>query len=141
MQVTSDRSAVATYDPHDPGAVRLVVAGQTYRATADHTGRTVPEGTFMEVSVEERRPDMEGDLGWQPAPASAATVIADRVRTIDTVLWQGRVKLPADRTPGRFRLVIKEWESWLDDAAVAGINVPEPQPRARRLVYADILKL
>jgi hypothetical protein len=141
MQVTPDRSAVATYDPHDPGVVRLAVAGQTYRATADHIGRTVPDGTFMEVSVEERRPDIGGDLGWHPAPASAATVIADQVRTIDTVLWQGRVKLPADRAPGRFRLVIKEWESWLDDAAVAGINVPEPQPRARRLVYADILKL
>lgn len=141
MQVSPDRSAVATYDPHDPGVVRLSVAGQTYRATADHLGRTVPDGTFLEVSVEERRPDIAGDLGWRPAPASAATVIADQVRTIDTVLWQGRVKLPRDRTPGRFRLVIKEWESWLDDAAVAGINVPEPQPRARRLVYADIIKL
>jgi hypothetical protein len=92
MQVAPDRSAAAThdpYDPYDPGTIRLVVAGQTYRATLDEAGRTRSDGTFVQVSVEERRDDVRNELGWRPAQASQASITADAVHSADTVLWQG----------------------------------------------------
>jgi hypothetical protein len=107
LQVAPDRSAIATCDPADPGSVRLVVAGQTYRATLDEAKRTRADGTFVQVSVEERRADVRNELGWHPAQASQVSITADAVHSTDTVLWQGRISLPADRISGRFRVVIE----------------------------------
>jgi DNA-binding beta-propeller fold protein YncE len=141
MQVAPDRSAVATYDPFEPGSVRLVVAGQTYRATLDEANRIRSDGTFVQVSVEERRADVRNELGWHPAQAGRVSITADAVHSADTVLWQGRIKLPADRAPGRFRVVIKEFEPWLDDGALQSLGSGQLAPRARRLVYAETIVL
>ncbi|HEX8156852.1 MAG TPA: YncE family protein [Solirubrobacteraceae bacterium] len=137
MQVAADRSAIATYDPLDPATIRLVVAGQTYRATLDERERARSDGTFVQVAVEEQRSDIRNELGWRPAQATKASITADTVRSTDTVLWQGRITVPADRASGQFRIVIKEFEPWLDDTALS----TQSAPRARRLVYAEILVL
>lgn len=140
LQLWPDRTAVATYDPLDPGRVRLTVSGQTYNATRDVGGQIRQDGTFVAVSVEERIAGSRDELGWRPARASGAGAVADAVNTGDTLLWQGEVTLPVDRAPGRFRLVIKEYEPWLDDAALRA-GTAQLVPRARRLVYAETFEL
>ncbi len=142
VQTAPDRFAVATSDPYDRGAVRLTVSGLTLRAKASALGIAQTDGTAFDVTVETRRPNVDGDLGWIPVPANLATVERDLVLPPGNsqVLWGGRITLPADRRPGQFRIVIREFESWLDDAAVAagGAN---PAERARRLIYAEALVL
>ncbi len=142
VQTAPDRFAVATSDPYDRGTVRLTVSGLTLRAKANVLGIAQTDGTAFDVTVETRRPNVDGDLGWMPAPANLATVERDLVLASGNsqVLWGGRITLPADRQPGQFRIVIREFESWFDDAAVAagGAN---PTERARRLIYAEALVL
>ena len=140
IQLWPDRTAVATYDQLDPGRIRLTVAGQTYNASRDVGGQIRQDGTFVQVSVEERIPGVADELGWRPAQATVAGAVAESVDATDTLLWQGEIVLPADRAPGRFRLVIKEFEPWLDDA-VLGSDSAQLVPRARRLVYAETVEL
>lgn len=140
-QLAPDRSAVATYDLYDPRVVQLTVSGLSYNATAATNGQPQPDGTAVEVSVEMRRSDIQGDLAWTLAPAHVAAIAVDQTNEIETMLWRGRITLPADRQPGQFRIVIKEFESWLDDATASATVAGQVVPRPRRLVYADTLAL
>ncbi|MBV9791421.1 MAG: YncE family protein [Chloroflexi bacterium] len=140
-QLAPDRSVVATYDLYDPGVIRLAVSGLSFNATASQNGQPQPDGTSVEVSVEMRRADMAGDLAWTLAPAHIASIVVDQTSEIETMLWRGRITLPAERQPGQFRIVIKEFESWLDDATAPAVAAGQVVPRPRRLVYADMLDL
>jgi hypothetical protein len=142
VQTAPDRFAVATSDPYERGLVRLAVAGLTLRGKANALGIAQADGTDFDVTVETRRPHVDGDLGWMPAPANLATVERDLDLPAGNpqVLWGGRITLPAARQPGQFRVVIREFESWLDDASIAAGGVTPPD-RARRLIYAEALVL
>ncbi len=142
VQTAPDRFAIATSDPYERGLVRLSVAGITLRGKANALGVPQVDGTDFDVTVETRRPHIDGDLGWMPAPPNLAAVERDLDLPAgdSRVLWGGRITLPADRQPGQFRVVIREFESWLDDAAVAAGGVTPPN-RARRLIYAEALVL
>jgi hypothetical protein len=142
VQTAPDRYAVATSDPYDRSVVRLTVAGGTLRAKHHLLGVTVPEGTSVEVSVETRRPNVEGELGWMPAPPNVAAVEQEASQPAGSgqLLWSGRITLPADRAPGQFRVMIREFEPWLDDASLAAEGI-SPVNRPRRLIYAEALAL
>lgn len=132
VQLAADRSLIVTYDPYNRDRLHVVVAGVSYRAIAAPGGAQEPGGSVAEVSVETRRADVAGELGWMPAPAGTASVVAAQQVAEQNVLWRGHVTLPAGRTPGQFRLVVKEFERLYGDGS------PFVGPaRQARLVYAD----
>ena len=78
-----------------------------------------------------------------PAPPGLAVIDEELNRTVDEVLWKGTIALPADRRPGDFRVVIREFETWLDDDSVQepAPALPPAPNRGRRLVYAEALEV
>jgi hypothetical protein len=142
VQMPNQRSAVASFDPYNPGVVRLAVAGFTHKAKANPLGGPLPDRTFFEVTVEMRRPHVAGELGWEPAPPSLAVVEAqiDNQGVATTAIWTGKVTLPAGRKPGDFRLVVREFERYISDAAVAELGIGA-NLRPARLVYAETFEV
>jgi hypothetical protein len=142
IQMPNSRSAVATFDPYNPAVVRLAVAGPTHASKANPIGGVVPDRTLFEVSVEMRRPHVAGELGWMPAPPSLAIVAPqnDNQGLEGNAIWTGTVTLPADRKPGDFRLVIKEFERFITDNAVAELGIGA-NLRPERLIYAETMEV
>jgi len=102
-------------------------------------------GTQMEATLETRQAGVPGALGWVPVPDStaelAAKAISDRISA-----WTGRLQLPGDQPPERFRVVVKEYELYRVDPPPPGERAPAAAmmvaaPMGRRLVYADVLRL
>jgi hypothetical protein len=125
-QLAPTRSAVMTIDPGDPRRARLFVGGLAPQA---------PTRSIIEVAVEQRRGDVETDLGWQPAPTAAVTVAEDQPApsSPDAVLWMGSVTFATAPAPGHFRVVIREYEVLPVGGDAAA------QAFAKRLVYAAFL--
>jgi len=134
-QLTPTRVALVTTDPHHARAVRVVVSGVAPRGPAPSAAQ--PRPTRVRVRLEERDPDIHTDLGWNPAPAGAATVSAAHdapsPTDADITLWAGTVTFPAVPEAGRYRLVIEEHEFIsTGDAADGGDG---------RLIYAEVVPL
>jgi len=73
-QLTPDRSALITVDPHHPRRVRVVVSGIAPRGPSPTAGApTAP--TRVRVRVQQRDPNLNSDLGWQDVPESIAKVV------------------------------------------------------------------
>lgn len=129
-QVAPDRSVVITYDLYNPDLLNVVVAGITYRtpSTPSDISRTV------EISIESRREEIGGDLGWEAA--IGASVIPDAGEASGDLLWKGRAQLPSGHAEDqKFRLVIKEYEQLFKGYEV------DPTEIAKRLVFAEIIEL
>jgi hypothetical protein len=82
----------------------------------------VPRPDLVEVSIEERIPGTSDELGWRPVGSDggvqvqiASALGAGGSPVSGTALWAGQVVLPASRSPGQFRIVVKEFEHLLDD--------------------------
>jgi hypothetical protein len=76
---------------------------------------------------------LDPDIGWLPAP----NVAVNGFKTWP-VLWRGQVAMPEKIGTGKYRLVVKEFESYYNDGHMEG------WPKsgiAERLVYADIIGL
>jgi hypothetical protein len=125
-QVAPDRSVIVTYDPYDPDAVNVVVAGFTY----DESRETLR--TEIEVWAERQYDPGRGELGWGVAPGVSVTASVASVNVTDRLLWHGQVNLPPDRAPGEFRVTVKEYERYIGDGPPG-----EFPPIVRRLVYAE----
>jgi len=134
-QLAPGRSASLTFDQRDRQKVNVSVFGPTYAAASSGKAATV------EVTVEQRRPEVDGDLGWAPVPKGIIEL--SRTGRTGSGAWRGTVELPAERGSAPFRLVIREYE-WLesDSVEVGGMltRAPRPVPRGR-LVYADTLEI
>jgi hypothetical protein len=87
----------------------------------------------IEVSVEERNPQIEGDLGW--VPTKEKPIRQSTHQQGAGVIWIGEITLPKRRGSQRFRLVIKEYELYYE-----GIE-EDPKKKKERLVYADALEI
>jgi hypothetical protein len=140
-QLAPTRSAVVTIDPADPRRARVFIGGLAPQG---------PSRSIIEVTVEARRGDVQTDLGWQPAPASAVTVTEDQPppSSPDAVLWMGSVTFTTAPAPGAFRIVIREYEVLpADGLAVTGHSsaglpataILNERRFAKRLVYAAFL--
>ena len=113
MQLTPDRSAVLIADPSLPRLYHLVVSG-----VAPTPSPAIPWRNAIEVSVEERRDDVEGDLGWQPIAGGVAKVTpVAAAPSAPSVLFSGLIEFAAQPVPGRYRIVIREYETWQVDPA------------------------
>lgn len=134
-QLLPDRTATAVFDQADKRKVTVSVAGAAYRASK--AGRRPP---LIEVTVQSKRPGVEGELAWLPVE-DGTVELEYRWLSDANVLWTGTIALPQDRDAAEFRALIREYELYQSDR-------PSPTPAIavipqieRRLVYADVLKL
>lgn len=132
-QLPPDRTAAVKYDAANRVA-QVTVTGLTYSAPYS--------GSEMEVTLETRQPNVPGPLGWVPVPDATIELSTRKVNDVTTA-WTGRVTLPGDQPPTRFRLVVKEYERFRSDEGTPspGAAMVANIPTSRRLVYADVLPL
>lgn len=137
-QLAPDRSVILTYNPYNPDRLNVTVSGLTYKAIADTNGRREEGGSTIEITVEQRIPNIEGDLGW----TQQQKVAEQQAPGTGNLLWHGEVNLPSQRRPKEYRLVIKEFDALYTD--------PLPQRdgsrsavavKTKRLVYADAIEI
>lgn len=138
-QLTTDRSAVVTCDAHHPRRLNVVVSGVA------PVGPTPPSGgraTQISVRVQERDPQLPGELGWRDAPAETATVTSGLDGPApgrpNIVMWAGSVVFAERPQAGRFRVLVEEHERVAPgDAIITGSR----QRLRGRLVYAESFEL
>ncbi|GAC1541006.1 MAG: hypothetical protein NVS2B17_17880 [Candidatus Velthaea sp.] len=153
-QLTPDRSALVTADPHHPRTIRVVVRGVAPRGPVaviqdePDPANLTPRATQIRVRVQQHDDSSDSDLAWTDAAPAVATVTAERDGPLEATsarpadpdfsLWAGTVQF-AQKPPARkFRLLIEEFEfiSARYTEVENGIGV---QPS--RLVYAEIFAL
>lgn len=129
-QLTPDRTATVTYDPHHPRNLSVTVSG---------VGPRGPQLTQVVVRVQRLDPAIGTDLGWTDLPDAEATVTdtsaAPPLPPPDVMRWTGSVTFASDPTGERHRLLIEEFEAlptYRSHAVSAG---------PRRLVYAETFEL
>jgi hypothetical protein len=73
VQLTPERSVTVTADPYRPGHLRVVVSGLAPQGPAPHfkgqpaTIAQIYRPTVITVTVQERDPAVQSDLGWRDA--------------------------------------------------------------------------
>lgn len=134
-QLTPDRSAMVTADPHHPRTLRVMVSGVAPRGPQpEGPGQPRPaRPTHVRVRVQQRGA-VTSDLAWEDVPANVATVAqlyeGQGLNQLDLALWVGAVTFAAAPAPGQFRLLIEEFEF------VSANHAEEGQPPGR-LIYAE----
>jgi hypothetical protein len=133
-QLTPDRTATVTADPHHPRTLRVIVSGVAPVAPLPSGPGLKPlRPTHVNVRVQ-RRTDLKTDLGWEDAPAAEATVTQNYegpgLGQPDLALWIGSVAFASPPASGTYRLLIEEFEyvsaDYLEGRAAPG-----------RLIYAE----
>lgn len=122
LQLTPDRAVLVTRDPGSPDQVQVMVTGSTYRATT-----TAATGSAVEVTVQERVPELPDELGWRDAETKVR-LGQPAVGRGPTLLWRGALDLPAGDGP--FRLLVRELEEWPSDTGTT-----------TRTIYFDTVEL
>ena len=134
-QLTPDRSAVVSSDPHHPRRLNVVVSGPVPRGPEPGPDRPT---TQIRVRVQQRDEALHGDFGWKDAAPETATVAATADGAVadqpDLALWVGGVTFAATPQPGQFRLLVEESEL-IAPAELPGVGGP------RRLIYAETFEL
>jgi hypothetical protein len=152
VQVLPERQVTLT-PPAAGGAdtYGLQVAGVSYTATGtgypegyeldpssfDPHG-ILPQPPLISVDVQERLPGTSDAAGWASSAAATVTVAGAvtgqglRGSPAGTPLWTGQVTLPADRTPGQFRVLVRECELLDSDRIQPYTFQTQPQVEVRR---------
>ena len=143
-QLTPDRAAMVTSDPHHPRTVRVVVSGVAHRgpqavALVEPRPPHLAElPTRIRVRVQERDPDFPGDLAWREVAADVAEVKPEHDRRVgdqpDLALWAGAVTFKEAPAAGQYRLLIEESEYISARYAMTEDGRAE---QAGRLIYAE----
>jgi hypothetical protein len=130
VQLAPDRSAVLSISPIDPRNARLFVGGLAPLG---------PLNSVIQVSIETRTSNIVSDLGWTPAAAADVTITEDipAPAEANAVLWSGSIQFAKTPPVGRFRVVVREFETLLVDAPSQ--NITDPPGTGQRLVYASII--
>lgn len=141
MQLTPDRWANLQYGS-DSHRVDLTVTGFSYQSRLAEKGKQPTDGTgAMNVAVEERCKNRDGDLRWQriPVAGSAANGQLAPVSVLSTekgeTVWKFEISLPRSRKVSRYRVVILESEIIAQDKDYGPIEYRD----GSRIVYADVL--
>jgi hypothetical protein len=89
--------------------------------------------------VQQRDAAIDSDLTWSDAPATAATVTPQVDGTApsdpDLALWTGTVSFAEDPEPGRYRLLITEYEHLATYGRTGASHGPA------RMIYAETFVL
>jgi hypothetical protein len=147
-QLTPDRSAMVTADPHHPRTLRVVVSGVAPRGprpvvkAEPQPSNLSPRPTRIQVKVQRRDATIQSDLGWSDVPNTIARVNSPGDAPVpgspDLVIWKGTVGFAKRPEPGEFRLLIEEHEYVSANYTVMeGRSVVQPG----RLIYAEAIEL
>jgi hypothetical protein len=137
-QLTPDRSALVTADPHHPRTLRVVVSGVAPRGPLP-TGPGVKPArpTHVRVRVQKRKA-FGGDLGWGDAPAAEASATqfyeGPGIGQPDLALWVGAVTFASVPPPGAYRLLIEEFE-------YVSADYTEGRQAPGRLIFAETFEV
>jgi hypothetical protein len=133
VQFAPDRLCWVAREPDNPDLLRIVVSGTGYQLN-----RSFPCTSAIEVRLER----FLADLGW--VPVSLQPVTLQNVQAVLTLAaWEGSMALPPSAPDARFRVIVEEWESFLEDVPDPSITENDPfgQGQQRRLVYADAVEI
>jgi hypothetical protein len=161
LPLLPDRTITVTPVADSPVTVDVQLDGLTYSANAWQPGDEAgdhedlnPTPPLVQVTIEQRIPGAVDDAGWQPAdppiqPQATSAALAGQA--VPGPLWSGRVSVPVR---GRFRVVVKEFEHFLDDVTFQKtVTVIDPieggkhkevrtfHPGTGRLVFAETIEL
>jgi hypothetical protein len=147
-QLTPDRSALVTSDPHHPRSLRVVVSGVAPRGPqAVVQGNLRPQEiskrpTRIRVRVQQRDPNVQSDLAWQDVASEVATVHAGFDNQVssqpDIAMWAGTVSFAKAPKAGEFRLLIEEHEYI---SAKYTLTEGRAGRQPGRLIYAETFEL
>jgi hypothetical protein len=147
-QLTPDRSAMVTADPHHPRTVRVVVSGVAPRGPAAVIqAEPSPENlslrpTRIRVRVQQHDETINSDLAWKDVAPDVAKVTPEKDGPVasdaDLVIWAGTVQFVNKPAAGEFRLLIEEHEFISANYTEVEHGIAQ-QPS--RLVYAEIFAL
>jgi hypothetical protein len=120
VQVPPERAVGVAPEPGNPDGFQVVVQGLS----------SLVATPLVDVTVEERIRGTTDDLGWEPAEGTPDVEVAPAETPPDEtgLLWFGRVGLPAGRSPGQYRIVVREFERLASD---------DPEVTTGRLVFAE----
>jgi hypothetical protein len=147
-QLTPDRSAMVTVDPHHPRTIRVVVSGVAPRGpaaivqAAPMPANLSPYPTRIRVRVQQRDAAINSDLSWINTAPAVASVFAEKDGPVagdaDLAIWAGTVRFTNKPDSTEFRLVIEEHEFIAANFTESDRGVLQ-QPS--RLIYAEIFVL
>jgi hypothetical protein len=154
-QLHPKRTVTVIREPDDPDLVNLAVRGRTYEGAKgpdDFDPHHDWRGSEVEVTIERRTgEELDDELAWEPADDPTIEILPDggfdpsaelapgEERAFEPKLrWSGRVRLPAERAAGEFRIVVREFERYAR-VAPAGEPALVPYRLGRRLVFAETI--
>ncbi len=138
VQLTPERTATVVPDRAENTKLQVTVAGITYAGSAARQG-----GSEVEVSIEKQLPNAEGVMGWVPASDEVFSLPRQKRLGRGGSAWSGTVELPTARGTQSYRLVIREYETYIADMPSTGTGLRTmamthlARHTERRLVYAD----
>jgi hypothetical protein len=144
-QLTPERSATVTSDPHHAKTIRLVVSGVAPVGPKPIFHGQPPEKlgvhspTQISVRVQVRDENLASDLAWHDVPSNVAKVIQDFSVVFESnlVRWAGWVTFGETPQVGRYRLLIEEFEYISASFPLEKGTTDLP----KRLIYAEIFEL
>lgn len=146
-QLTPDRSAMVTSDPHHARTIRVVVSGVAPRGPQpvfhgpSHSRKPARHRpTEIRVRVQERDEALHSDLAWRDVPETIAQVAPQfedfAPNQPGLAMWIGLVTFTEIPEPGRYRLLIEEFEYVSHTWAEGDAGAPPG-----RLIYAETFEL
>jgi hypothetical protein len=141
-QLTPDRSAMVTSDPHHAKTIRVVVSGVAPRGPEQvFNGQLVHRPTQIRVRVQERDENLASDLAWNDVPQTVAKVTPEFDDFVpgqsSLAMWAGSITFAQMPKVGQYRLLIEEFEYVSANFALEKGSSDFPS----RLIYAEIFEL
>lgn len=157
-QLAPGRAVVVHADPARARTLRVQVSGYAptgpAAAVQNPVARTRPPTRFW-LRVQARTDGVDAELGWQDVPlpvgdagdqfachlgnGNGPTLFIDPPSSAanDLALWSGRVCFAEPPEPGRYRLLIQEFEHLSNDAT------PDPRPgdTPQRIVFVETIEI
>jgi hypothetical protein len=101
--------------------------------------------TLVEVTLQQRNPAVQSDLGWQDAPAATAAITPLTFPDPNGLIrWTGTVQFASLPGTDQYRLLVREYEylsaNYTNLSGTArGRRLQREQPR--RLIYAEAIEI
>lgn len=138
-QLTPDRVATVTADPHHQRTLRITISGVAPSGPppAGPAPSRPERPTHIQVRIQ-KKPPGGGELDWQDAPAAEASVTqvyeGQALFQKDLGLWVGSVTFTTAPAPGAYRLLIEEFE-------YISANHAENRRAPGRIIYMEIIEV
>jgi hypothetical protein len=106
-----------TVDISVPGAITVTVSGAWYQSSTTSGGSPGPnlEPGYMYAQFERQTPGLSDELSWLPTGDEVALAPTTDLDATGLTLWSGSLARP--KTPGDYRVVVWEQQSWPSTAA------------------------